>query len=160
MLFDRTRISYDMLCWRSGRWRRWRQGGQESVWHWASKSYVCFLFIYFSFVLFFFCIFFFTPTPAVITNLIPRRISEFSQGWHHGVTVARLPQPMRCDRGEVMISPAEPSMLLSIEDFSYSAAMPRRTSHFPLKEQFGWKWELCRYLLSSCLSKLVWRNFF
>lgn len=74
---------------------------------------LCMFFIYLFFVRSIFY-FFFTPTPAVITNLIPRRMNELSQGWHHGVTVARLPQQMRCDQGEVMISPAEPSMLLSL----------------------------------------------
>lgn len=106
--------------------------GDGKVFGTELRRVVC-VFIY----LFFLRSIFLTPTPAVITNLIPRRISSLSQGWHHGVTVARLPQQMCFERGEVMISPAEPwslrCVLVSIDDFSYSAAMPRCTSRFYLK---------------------------
>lgn len=158
MLFDRTRISYDMLCWRSGRWRRWRQGDRKVFGTELRRvMYVFYLFIFRSF----YFLFFFYAHSCCNHKLDSQKNERALSGvasWRDCCTTAST-NALRSRWGNDFSSWALDAAV-SIEDFIYSAAMPRCTSHFPLKEQFGWKWKLCRYLLSSCLSKLVWRNFF
>lgn len=148
MLFDKMHVSSDTLRWRSGRWRRCRRWGPKSVWHRGSESCVFFSSVSFNF---------FTPTPAVITNLIPRRISVLAHGWHHSVTVARLPRRMRSECGEVMIFPAEPCtcqswwhVLATAQDCGYSVAMLQRASQFLSQTCFLFYRVLVFMLFQTC----------